>query len=305
MARPLPIWKRALFAAVVLVGFLALVEGALTIAPWVMRRAHGRVRTGDDRSPVMVYAVGDSVTYGLGLELRHSYPWQLADGLVAAGRQDVSVMMVARPGAIGRRMDQELLPELESLAPGRRPLVYVMLGHNDFFSWDPDATLGAFDGIDAPEDPRTGGRLRLLRLFDWFHGAVEAATPNLRMGDVSIGAFQTALAQSTQAVRARGGALVLMTYVVPPPPPQGLPPSTAEVLTQTHAGQLKINAVIRDLAAREGVGLLDLEARIDTGAEWNTTWWLDNIHLSRAGLARVAEEVQGHLMASAQLPPPG
>lgn len=305
MARPLPIWKRAVFAAVVLVAFLALVEGALTVAPWVMRRAHGRVKTGDDRSPVMVYAVGDSVTYGLGLELRHSYPWQLADGLVAAGRADVSVMMVARPGAIGRRIDQDLLPELESLAPGRRPLVYVMLGHNDFFSWDPDATLGAFDGIAAPEDPRTGGRLRLLRLFDWFHGAVESATPNLQMGDVSIGAFRTALAQCVLAVRARGGELVLMTYVVPPAPPPGLPTSTTEVLAQTHSGQLKINAVIRELATQEGVRLLDLEARVDTGAVWNTTWWLDNIHLSQIGLARVADEVQGHLMASGQLPPEG
>lgn len=304
MAPSLPVWKRLLFATVIFVAFLALLEGALTALPWWMRRARGTVAAGPESAAVVVYCAGDSVTYGQDLKVDESYPWQLADRLRDRGLIDTRVMMAARPGAISRRLTQDVLPMIQRLPASQRPVVYALYGHNDYFIWDPDSTRGAFTGVQAPSDPRDDSSLRILRLLRWFRTASNQTAPNIDLTQEKLAEMARTLGDAARYLRGRGGDLVLMTYAVPPEPPASLPTHTAEIIHLTHVGQPVINAKLREIADDLDLDVLDLEVLIDTGEVWNTTWWMDNIHLTPMGLGRVAEEVEAHLLSSGLLDGP-
>lgn len=293
MKPALPIWKRVLFSVSIFALFLVALEGLLALSPRLAMLAHGVMNRGDADDAVVVMCAGDSVTYGLNLDIQRSYPWQLADDLAARGYGGTSVMMAARPGAKSTQLNIEVRPWLLGLPANQRPVVYVMLGHNDFFMWDPDLNRGAFDGIQAPADPSDG--LRISRVLVWLRRNAEGTPTRLFMEPDHIQQLVANMQAARDLVREHDGQMFVLTYVVPGAPPPGLSTLSAQLIRESHLGQPVINALLREVAQDLDLEVLDLERLIDTGETWNTTWWLDNIHLTAHGLDAVAAQVETHL----------
>lgn len=296
MSKHIPVWRRLIYSLIVFVVFLGGLELLLKLGPRVVIWARGSMAELLAEDSVVVLCAGDSVTFGLNLDIQQSYPWRLADDLARRGYPHVSVQMAARPGSKTSQLRIEVLPFLDRLAPGQRPIVYVMLGHNDYFSWDPDLNEGAFDGVMAFGGEKIARDSRILKILSWASDSVTAQPTRLNMEPFLVEEQRELLRLTAARVHELDGELVVMTYVVPGLPPQDLPQLSAQLIRESHFGQPIINQQLRDTAAALGLPVLDLEAKVDTGAMWNSVWWLDNIHMSGTGLERVAAEVRAHLL---------
>ncbi len=117
-----------------LVVVLALAEGAVRAAGWVLRRDQmlAPARPGAN----VIYCVGDSFTFGQGVQASQAWPRLLESMLHDAGDADVVVRTLAEPG---RSSSVALLEVARALKAGDARLVLVMTGWNandgDFAAW--------------------------------------------------------------------------------------------------------------------------------------------------------------------------
>lgn len=161
----MPLWKRIAFSLLVLVGFFVLVELACAaVGAWVLStrkpdlpestvgKNPARVEVPRDESLPVVVCVGDSWTFGTGLEPHEAYPAQLEEILREDYQVETQVVNLGMPGnsliKITRFLDYYLR---ENPAD-----VILLLGGTNA-----DAT-----GIVEVEGP---GPLRLNRLRPFLH----------------------------------------------------------------------------------------------------------------------------------------
>jgi lysophospholipase L1-like esterase len=237
-----------------------------------------------------VLCLGDSVTAGVGLGKGQSWPERLGRSL---RRQRVEVARHAAPGARIAWAAEEGVPLVQQLPPGS--IVLVMLGHNDQVRFEPGAgqrlRRHQFEDLGQSTSGWRGPRIwRLLRWASHDERPAMAGIQHLRA------AFEQALDPLVEATEARDAQLWLMTYLIPGAPPESLPRDEASILEDVQAGQATVNALIRAEAGRRGLGLIDLEAIVPVGAEWNTEQWLDHIHPSATLTVEIAEAVEATLL---------
>lgn len=306
MPHTLPLSKRVIFSALVLVAALALAEGALALVPVLYQASRDAGPVSADGAGRMVICVGDSVTSGQGLDASLSYPRQLSTR-VAGRAGKIPVTQMARPGADSGALKQDVAPNLMRVADGARPVAVVMLGHNDFLDWSGGSARRAFVGSAAGSsasehgDPRDAHRPRLLRLWRWFTTAWMGEVPAFKVDASRVERLRANFARLHQAVRNQQGELFVLTYVVPGPPPEGMPAQAAEILRQTIDGQRAVNRVLRAVAAGLHAPLIDAEMMLSPDQPWDPQYFQDNIHLSAEGYALLAELVDKNLQLTGWL----
>jgi hypothetical protein len=127
--------RRVLAFTLWLVVVLACAEGAVRLAGWVLRRDQG-LGAGSGAGTV-VYAIGDSFTYGQGVQPPEAWPRVLAEMLRQHdGDAAPEVRTLAEPG---RSSSVALLEAKKALEAGDARLLLVMTGWNandgDFADW--------------------------------------------------------------------------------------------------------------------------------------------------------------------------
>jgi lysophospholipase L1-like esterase len=315
MARPLPLHRRVIYSAVVLLLFLAVVEGVLASLPVVLSRPLGPLAPGGQR---VVLCIGDGVTYGSGLARGQAWPDQLAQQFAARGMDDTKVHSFGREGQAGFRLDPRANAELQQLPAAAQPLVLAMLGHNDFVWWADEAPdsqpYGGVDnrgysaadygsGLDGELQPLARGAPRLPRVLRWVAAAMRGQPPMVQVEDRPRERFVSTMTRTRDRARDRGGELWLLTYLPPGVPGPGLSEPEAQVVAATHQGQPQLNAVIREIAAEIGVPVLDLERLVPVPAAWDSHWHWDHLHLTRHGSEQIATAVREYLVVTDALPP--
>lgn len=267
MAQSLSAPRRALYSGLVFALFLLVFEGVLALVPTLY---------GEDMEPPdgdFVLCIGDSVTAGVGLGAGQSWPERLEERLSARG---VPVLRRAVPGARIPFLSNEALESLEELPSDATPVVLVLLGHNDEVRIEPGAgTLLRKNRFEQRGESTSGWKgPRILRLVRWAgsDGSIERAG-----ADWLREAWALHLPPLVEAVEARGGEVLLLSYLVPGTPTV-LSEDEAAVVDEVRSAQAVVNASIRHAARGQGLGLIDLEALIEVGDEWNSDQWIDHIH---------------------------
>lgn len=301
MPRPIPITRRILYSAVVFASFLVLLEGALALLPRLLVDNDPASLAAETASTVV--CVGDSVTAGVGIAQGQAWPDHLS---LLLARHDITLLRAATPGAQISSGLADALALVSALPEDTRPIVLVMLGHNDALRWDPGARRG-FERHRRTAEGGGGGdaaswQPRLVRIMRWSWGALREQGPEVR--DDALATLPARLAPLKAAVEGRGGQVVLLTYLVPGQPPDGLDSELASVISAARLAQAGVNAAIRRTAADEGVVLIDLESAVSVGARWDLTDFVDHIHLSPQSSARVADVVHRRLKRAGVLAAP-
>ncbi len=285
--RPIPTWRKLCYSALVLVLLALLAEGALALLPG---RAVVSDLPGLTEARGSVLCLGDSVTAGVGLGKGQSWPERLGRSL---RKRRIEVARHAAPGARVAWAEEEGVPRVQQLPEGS--IVLVMLGHNDQVQFEPGAgqrlRRRQFEDLGRSTSGWRGPRL--LRLLRW---ATRDERPALAGIEHLQAAFDRALDPLVEVTQARETQLWLLTYLIPGAAPSSLPSEEAAVIEDVRAGQAVVNAVIRAQAARRGLGLIDLEAEVPVGAEWNTEQWLDHIHPSATLTVEMAEAIEATLL---------
>jgi lysophospholipase L1-like esterase len=300
MASPLPLSRRILYSGVMFVAFLALVEVVLAAIPLLaVKNSTAGLAAG---AAGTVVCVGDSVTAGVGVPAGQAWPDHLSLNLA---RHGVSVLRAATPGAQVRDGVAQATQLVAALPEDARPVVLVMLGHNDALRWDPGARRG-FERHRREAEPgdssiEASWQPRIVRVARWVWTALADTGPSVR--DDALAALSASLEPLQAAAADRGGQVVLMTYLVPGQPPDGLDPALSEVITAARRAQAGVNAAIRRTAADNGLALIDLEDAVAVGTVWDVADFVDHIHLSSDSSVRVADVVYRRLRDSGTLAP--
>ena len=297
MSAPIPTHRKILYSAVMLVVAVLLLEGGLALVPALMVRRDAAADAGEGD---VVVCVGDSVTAGVGIAPGQSWPDHLSLQLL---RRGTPLLREATPGAGVVEATQRARALLAELPPTSRPIVLVMIGHNDALRWEP----GARQGFEAYR--RTAGEgaavqrrqpwrgPRLLRILRWGLGAARAQGPQVAVEGL-LARMAQELSGLSDDVIAHQGRLFLLTYLVPGPPPAGLDPALAGVVQASRLAQAEVNASLRHAAAVLPSGLIDLERTVPVGAQWDVQEFVDHIHLSATTSARAAAAVLAALEES-------
>lgn len=205
-----------------------------------------------------ILCIGDSVTQGVGTdEGRDPWPVQLKSGIAAEHRPDVRVLPLGRAGAGVRYLPEVVYPVMEALPSTTRPLALVMLGHNDFLRWEDYERQLAQHPAEVDRPHGAGSPLVVMRLLEWATSGTQRQhydpSPEL------LGWFHRGLGILRDRVRARGGEMWLMTYLVPGAPTPGMNPKLVDVLRYARPGEAVINEEIRRTALLLDVPLIDVE----------------------------------------------
>lgn len=235
--------------------------------------------------------LGDSVTMGFGLPREQSWPSELERWLETRG-VDAQVTNRAAGGSKVGHVAQRDAPWLARLPEQSRPLVLLMVGHNDLLAW------GGMGGLRAGAPPPPGAPAwepRLLRLLRWGVGMAREELPQQRISEEDVQLFTEQVRLLSKAARGRGGELVLLTYLIPGEAPADAEAQWAEVLAKKREHQLAINDLLRRVAATEQLPLMDLARGVPVPGTWDPAWFLDDVHLAPEGARRVAEAVGGWL----------
>lgn len=269
---------------------LVLLELALQLAAPIYRAVAGR---GEGRlaadAPLTVLCVGDSHTFGLNMPQLCSYPERLS--VLLGQRFDAPVAVVNR-GVPGHNSAQVVAALPDDLQQVRPDVVLILAGIND--TWNRDAEGGGSDWL---------GRLRLVRLarvllagvtsphfevrsdaqgrivVDRGHGEqpvnMGAGAIGVRAGDELAAAVQAQLRRALALVREDGARPVLMTYAE----------SAGDFAT--------VNRAVRELAAAEGVLLVDHERDFSAhfAQQGYASLMLNDHHPNARGYALMAEAV--------------
>jgi lysophospholipase L1-like esterase len=274
--------RRILASALWLIVVLALAEAAVRGAGWVLRRdqALGPARPGAN----VIYCVGDSFTFGQGVDPSEAWPRLLATKLREAGDADVTVRTLAEPG---RSSSVALLEVARALKAGDARLVLVMTGWNandgDFAAW------AAAHARTVPWTARVDLWLSHSRLYRVVKQAVTYRRRTLVLDDVEVIPQTTAMQlydfrAYQEIARDNLGRIAAMCHAAGVPcafltyPHQDLPPNPYTKTEYYHAlfgrtpisegdylvherrpGEIAIDAVIRQVAERADVPLIDTQ----------------------------------------------
>lgn len=274
--------RRALAFGLWLIVVLLLAEGAVRLAGVVLRRdqAIAPARSGATK----IYCVGDSFTYGQGVDPSEAWPQVLATMLRDAGEQDVTVQTLAEPG---RSSSVAMLEVAKALKAGDARLVLVMTGWNandgDFAAW------AAANARAVPWSARADLWLARSRLYRVVKHALTYRSRTLVLDDVEVIPQTTGMAlydfrAYQEIARDNLGRIARMCHAAGVPcafltyPHQDLPPNPYTKTEYYHAlfgrtpitdadylvqpprpGEIAIDAVIRDVAEREDIPLIDTQ----------------------------------------------
>lgn len=309
---------------------LALGEGAVRLAGFVLRRdqALPPARAGANT----IYCIGDSFTYGQGVARSEAWPQVLARLLDADGEHDVRVQTLAEPG---RSSSVAMLEVAKALKAGDARLVLVMTGWNandgDFAAWS------AAHARAVPWTARADLWLSHSRLYRVLKHALTYRNRTLVLDDVEVvpqttgmqlydfHAYQQIAQENLTRIaamcRAAGVPCAFLTY-----PHQDLPPNPYTKSEYYHAlfgrtpigdddylirdrkpGEIAIDAVIRTVAERNDVPLIDTQPAF-VAAEGGGLYQADWHHPTAKGHRLIAETVHaalGGAVVAAQPSPAG
>lgn len=303
----IPVAKKVLFSAVILLFALLALEGALAVLPRALLVGRPARLDGDPAARTLLVCAGDSVTFGQNLPQHLSYPGLLGARVEELGLQGLSVFRYAEPSAELEDLSRKLLPDLAKLPDGARVVVLLMIGHNDFSDWRGQGARAAFGGAQGrarwlETDPRRLEGPRLLRIGAWGLNALREDAPELRADAATLARFERGITALARALPAGRGQLYLLTYPVPGAPPPEMQAATAQVLEHTRGLQRAVNERLRQLGAANALPVLDLERDLVVPDTWSEDWFQDNIHWTARTAQRVADLVWGAMLARGELP---
>jgi lysophospholipase L1-like esterase len=307
------IGRAALRGTLWVVLMLVVGEGAVRAVALVLRRDAGVVASaGGD----VVYCVGDSFTYGQGVQPEQAWPHVLGRLLAAAtpGRAP-QIRVLAEPG---RSSSVAVVDVRTALEAGDARLVLVLTGWNandgDF------ADYASRHARAVPWTSKADVWLSRSRLYRVVKQALTARSRALVFDDVRIVPQTTAMAlydfhayqeialenlrQIARMCRAAGVPCAFLTY-----PHQLLPPTASARTEYYHSlfgrtplaegdyllhdrrpGEIAIDAVIRHVAEIEGAPLIDTQAAFDE-AQGANLFLADYHHPTPAGHELIAHAV--------------
>ena len=301
--------------AVWLVAMLLVVEGAVRSVGFILGR-DGAAHALPHADGGIIYCVGDSFTYGQGVRREEAWPRLLAKRLRdALGTRSPEVRVLAQPG----RSSSGVLVEVDKvLKRGDARLVLVMTGWN---ANDADFAQYATDrGQAVPVRVSIDLFLEHSRLYRVAKHALTYRELTLVLNDVkivplthsmSLYSFRTYqeigeknLAHIARLCRAAAVKCVFLTYphrLLPPNPYSqseyyhtvfGRTVLTEEeyILHNRRPGEIAIDAVIRDVASRENVPLIDLQPGFE-GLRPEKVFQEDLHHPTASGHELIAETV--------------
>jgi lysophospholipase L1-like esterase len=105
-----------------------------------------------------------------------------------------------------------------------------------------------------------------------------------------------------ERIQSLGGRVYMLTYILPGKPPSGLEPYQAEQIIQGRTLQKSGNQIIRDVAEKYGLPLIDLEYLVEVPEYWDGEWFSDHIHPNYRGHDAIAEAVFRYLISNGELP---
>lgn len=309
-----------------LVFVLALAEGAVRLAGFVLRRdqALPPARAGADT----IYCIGDSFTYGQGVERSEAWPQVLARLLDAAGERGIRVQTLAEPG---RSSSVAMVEVAKALKAGDARLVLVMTGWNandgDFAAW-----AAAHTGT-VPWTARADLWLSHSRLYRVLKHAATYRNRTLVLDDVEVVPQTTAmqlygfrayqeiardnLERIAAMCHAAGVPCAFLTY-----PHQDLPPNPYTTTEYYHAlfgrtaiheedylirdrrsGEIAIDAIIRTVGERTDVPVIDTQPAFlaaTGGGLYQSDWH----HPTAAGHRLIADTVFAWMKGRSAAPSP-
>ena len=306
--------RRALAVAAWLVTVLLAAEGAVRAAGWVLRRDR-------DVAPAhaganVIYAIGDSFTYGQGVTPDEAWPRLLAARLHAElGDAAPTVRTLAEPG---RSSSVAMLEVAKALKAGDARLLLILTGWNandgDF------AAFAAAHDRPVPWTARADLLLSHSRLYRVVKQALTLRSRTRVLDDVEVipqttqmqlydfRAYQQIaranLRRIAELCHAAGVPCAFLTY-----PHQELPPNPYTRTEYYHAlfgrtplseddylvhdrrpGEIAIDAIIRDVGESEGIPVVDLQpgfASSDRRDLYQSDWH----HPTAPGHAIIADTV--------------
>jgi lysophospholipase L1-like esterase len=307
-------WTRRVPAAVLwLLGVLLLAEGAVRAAALVLRRdGDGAARTGTG----VVYCIGDSFTYGQGVQPDQAWPRLLERALREQyGAQAPAVRALAEPGRSSSVVVQLVA---EALQAGDARLVLVLTGWNandgDFAAhraaqhravpW----TSVVDDWLEHSRLYKTAKQALTVRGRTLTADGVEIVPQTTAMSLYDFRAYQEIADKNLRTIarlcHAAGVPCALLTY-----PHQELPPNPYTRTEYYHAlfgrtplaesdylvrdrrpGEIAIDAVIRTVGDSVGLPVIDLQPAFAT-ATAGPLFQSDLHHPTAAGHVLMASTV--------------
>ena len=295
----MPLYKKLGFSFLTTIVFLVALELILSFVPsWMGARQEGTYDHITSGGSALV-ALGDSVTFGYGVEAGESWPEQLYQQLGQRGT-DISVYNRAVSGMDSNEMLQRERHTLNKISSeGKRPIALVMIGHNDLVSvgyrnWSvPESTDTAQPLIQPP---------RLVRVFRWMLKHFE---PTLKTGEVNQQAqmlLEKNLTSLNSLMQKLNGGMYILTYLIPGEANEDMAPEQKRLLEQGRLYQKQTNTVLRSISSKEGIPLIDLEFQVDVPPNWDASWFMDHVHPYSKGHTQIAQSVRKHLCSYGELP---
>ena len=292
----MPVYKKIFYSIFTLFFFALLLEGILALIPLVLgfqqRGAYEHILQGG----TAIITLGDSVTYGYGLKTTESWPSQLEASLHTKGAQ-VSVINRAVSGMDSTEAVQREIRTIEEIAAkGTRPVVLVMLGHNDLAGpgwrqWSAPTKESADQNTIAPP--------RLWRIFRW---ATTNKTPSTWSNPQKESVLQENILRLEQEVQKVGGQIYLLTYLLPGTAEKSNPMHKDDIAL-SRALQGRGNDILRTLCStHESLRLIDIDSSVVAPTEWEATWFQDHIHPTAYASTEIAISVQRHLVSYGEFP---
>jgi lysophospholipase L1-like esterase len=316
-------WRSALLALAALVVTIVAGEIAVRFVAFAIRRDDGATlapATGES----VLYALGDSFTFGQGVAPEEAWP-RVLEGLLKRGDPKREVRVLAAPGASSSLLTQVLAERFQA---GDRGLFLILAGWNandgDF------AAYASARSAPVPWTTRLDLWLQSSRLYKVAKQALTLRDRTLELGDVRIvpqtiemslynfRAYQEIALENLRTMarlcRAAEATCVFLTY-----PHRELPPNpytrteyyhalfgrtplseTDYLVPDRRAGEIAIDAVIRRAGEIEGVPVIDLQPAFERAN--GPPLFLDDFHHPNpAGHRLIAETI----LRALDPPPPG
>lgn len=306
--------RRKLFMAA---GLLAMclvgAEGLLQAARLVARGREGKEAKADPGAPVIL-CLGDSHTYGAGVDEAESYPSRL-EGILRGRGYGVRVVNLGAPGTNTSQIRRRLPGLLDAYEPAA---VVVLAGVNNGWNRRDAAWSDIEDGLAVPMSTRAGdwaaNNVMLVRLavvlmhrLDWTRPAEETSRDRggnmVRHSKRADGEWEDAASSYRRArrdlvdivsrARAAHAEPVLMTYVSEPDHDFATPNRLLrEVAAEMNATLADNDKALRPLFIGEA-GNVDRAAR--------DRLFLPDMHPRGVGYGHIAENVAEALERSGAL----
>ena len=296
----LSLGKKLGFSAVMVVVLLLMAEAAMAWLPW--QRLIARDHAVGSGVQTVILSVGDSVTYGDGVEAHEAFPNRLKAALEVRGVDGVDVVNAGEQGADAHRAADLLQRSLQAMPQGTRPIVTWLVGHNSFIQYQWRQAKAPRTGAGGGSEESSGWTPRLFKVLLWSWGAAAEEVPPVELDPRALAAYRQRFEGMARLVANRGGQFYAMTYLVPGAPTADMEPYQQAAFGANRAVDLKLNAVVRELAQEYDVPLIDLERRIRVPPDWDAEWFLDPIHPTPHGHQAIADTLREALVLDGALP---